>query len=103
MKKKDPTDNLYQLAKRIHVNGGTIDNLFYKRKNPFQRSSLLVRICADLGLNPESVLSLEEIKYDRDKEINYWKDRCFKAEYDLKHERDKRKSIVKMLNEQLSI
>lgn len=99
MSDKNPSDNLFQLAKRINVSDGTLYNLFYKYKNPFQRGSLLIRICADLGINPESVLSQENIKYDRDKELNYWKDKCFKAEEELRLEKEKSKSVLKMLNE----
>ena len=60
--------------------------------------AVLIRLCADIGINPESVLALEDVDYDRDREMNYWKQRCFTAERKIKEMERREKDAVNLLS-----
>lgn len=80
MRERNPHDTVYGLSLRARITRSTLYNILYRSKNPFQVCNYLRRICADLGISMESVLIQSDTPYDRDKELNYWKDKYFAAE-----------------------
>jgi len=97
MYKRNTADSSYQLAQRTKIYRGTLQNMFYKHRQPFRSAHLLMNIAADLGTTMEAILTQSESKYDKDKELNYWKERCFKSEDKLKALEKKVKESVDKL------
>jgi len=100
-KKRFPDGTDYELAKGSNINRGTLHNMFYKSKTGFSTAHLLMRIAGYLGISMESILLCKSTEYDKDKEINYWKEKYFKAENEIKKltekEVAKRKAIKELL------
>jgi len=98
LQKKDPEHGaLYRVSKRTGIHRGTLHNSMYKRKQPFKQAHILMLLAADIGVSPESILSQTETDYDRDKELNHWKERTFKAESELKKYKQEVKKTIKNL------
>lgn len=100
-RKRFPDGTDYELAKGSNINRGTLHNMLYKSKTGFSTAHLLMGIAAYLGISMESILLCRTTEYDRDKELNYWKEKYYKAENEIKELKDKeikkRKAIKELL------
>lgn len=101
-KKKKPNDTTYALHIRTGIPKATLYNKLYFYKDSFKSGMYDTWLCADIGIDPVSVYTLTESKLDRDKELNYWKERAFKAEADnekIKEEMKEKFKAIKKISE----
>lgn len=78
-KKRYPNDTMYQFSKRLGIDQATLSRMF-KAKGAFKQAQYLLQIADDLGVSIESLLTQKETPYDKDAEINLWKNKYFEAE-----------------------
>ena len=70
---------MYQFSKRLGIDQATLSRMF-KAKGAFKQAQYLLQIADDLGVSIESLLTQKETPYDKDAEINLWKNKYFEAE-----------------------
>lgn len=99
MKERRPDDTIYQLAKRCLIPDGTMRNML-NAPNAWVQATYLMRICADLGISMASAILAEDTEYDKDKELNHWKEKFFQTDNEktkLTEENKKLKAALKEL------
>lgn len=78
-KERRPDDTDHAQAKRIGMSPGILYRM-YKSPGAWKQAAYLMMICADIGIDIVSALTQSDSKNDKDKDLNYWKERTFKAE-----------------------
>lgn len=92
-----PGDNNHAQAVRTGIRNDILGRM-YKAPGAWKQAVYLMRVCADLGIDPISALTQTETKYDKDKDVSYWKDLYFETKKEVERLKENNKKLIESVN-----